>query len=207
MNVYAIRNRANGKIYIGQTVKQPPVCRFWEHVTALNANKHRNAHLQAAWNAQGREVFTFDVLGSATSMDELNALESSLVRMFDSTHRAKGYNAVAGGRSRRHSDETRAKIGAANRGKPKPWTPEWREKISAARRGRPSSMRGRRHSPETIEKIKAALRGRPKSPEWRAKISASRMGQASPMRGRKHSPESIAKMRAAGRQKHSIRSH
>ena len=53
-----------------------------------------------------------------------------------------------------HSPETRAKIGAASRGRTH--SPETRARIAAAHKGRP----GHPQSPETRAKIAAALKGR-----------------------------------------------
>lgn len=82
------------------------------------------------------------------------------------------------------SEETRAKISAAQIGKEIPV--ETRMKISAALRGRPKS-------PEHAAKVAAARRGErrgPLSAEIRAKLSAANLG-------RKHTPESRARMSTA----------
>jgi hypothetical protein len=80
------------------------------------------------------------------------------------------------------SPETRAKIGAANRGRKR--TPEVIEKTAA-------KNRGRKHSPETIAKWAAARRGWKPSPGHIERTAAAN-------RGRKHPPEACAKMSAAG---------
>jgi hypothetical protein len=67
------------------------------------------------------------------------------------------------------SDETRAKISAANMGKSRPHSPETKLKMSATRLGR-------KHSPEHSAKIGAAHRGKklgPLSPEAKQKLSAA----------------------------------
>jgi hypothetical protein len=128
------------------------------------------------------------------------------------------------------SPETRAKIGAALRGRPLPKTEEWQSKITAALTGRkqgPKELaahyafrhteetkqklavlkRGVKQSPELVEKRVSPLRGqkRPKTPEWQAKITAGLI--ASTKRkgkgGRKPlSPETRAKISAARRRYH-----
>jgi hypothetical protein len=77
------------------------------------------------------------------------------------------------------SDATRAKISAANRGKPK--SVEQRAAHSAL-------MKGRKLSPEHVEKITAARRGMKISAEARKKISSS-------LKGKTLSPVHVAKLR------------
>lgn len=110
-----------------------------------------------------------------------------------------------------HSEETRARISAAHKGKrcAPPPTPETTAKRVAslaaswaamspeqrARRG----MAGKTHSAETRARMRQAALGRVLSAETRAKIGAAGRGRPSSraMLGRKHSDETRAKMRAA----------
>lgn len=88
---------------------------------------------------------------------------------------------------RRHSDETKRKIGEASR-KRKPDSEDTRRKRSIAAQGKPSPMKGKRHSAETKQRISASLlvanqdatvrrshgngtRGQAQSAEHRAKIA------------------------------------
>jgi len=68
-----------------------------------------------------------------------------------------------------HSEETKAKISAANAGRKR--TPEQCARIGAA-------LRGRKLSPEARANISAAMMGRTLSPEWRASIAAAKIGNA-----------------------------
>lgn len=98
------------------------------------------------------------------------------------------------------SEETRAKMSAANRNR----SPETRAKLSAAHKGKPKS-------PEAVAKSAAAKRGVKLSAETRAKMSASHTGMkrspeavdksASARRGQKYSPEAIERMAAGQRGK------
>ena len=109
-----------------------------------------------------------------------------------------------------HTDETRARIAAGNRGKVfseetrarmraaqlgKTLSPETRAKLSAARRGNKNAVGnkiwvGRKHSEESKAKMSASLSGRRPSEETRKKMSAAQTG-------RKHSEQSRAAMHAA----------
>lgn len=68
------------------------------------------------------------------------------------------------------------------------YSPELREKIGAAQRGKPKP----KHSAETRAKMSAAHKGRKATAETRAKMSAAQ-------RGIKHTPESIEAMREVHR--------
>jgi hypothetical protein len=112
------------------------------------------------------------------------------------------------------TDEHRANISRANKGRVSPWkgktaSPESRVKMSAAHKGKPSSWKGRSPSPETREKMRLAKLGRPSpnkgkvlSPEWCAAMSQARLGKPHPQPPR--SEEHKAKLAAARRgKKHS----
>ncbi|WP_165899759.1 NUMOD3 domain-containing DNA-binding protein [Borborobacter arsenicus] len=82
------------------------------------------------------------------------------------------------------SDETRAKLSEARRGKNNPMNvPEYREKVAASKRGKP-------RPPEVHERLLAANLGRPLSVEHRAKLSEA---------SRNMSVEARAKIGAAHR--------
>ena len=59
--VYQIKNIINNKIYISST-KQCFRVRFNHHLQALRNNKHKNPHLQNAWNKYGESMFEFSIL-------------------------------------------------------------------------------------------------------------------------------------------------
>ena len=59
--VYRIRNRKNGKAYIGSTQRAIRV-RVEEHLEQLATNTHHNRLLQADWNAYGSGAFVLEVM-------------------------------------------------------------------------------------------------------------------------------------------------
>lgn len=116
--------------------------------------------------------------------EDAHHLEIAYIKLFGRRDLGTGVlcNLTAGGEGGSNpSEETRVKIGSANRGK----TPsaETRAKISAA-------GLGRKRSAETNAKIAASLTGRTMTEESRALLSAAKLGS-------KHTPETRAKMSAA----------
>ena len=101
---------------------------------------------------------------------------------------------------KRHTEETLAKLSAANRGDKNPMygkivSDETRAKLSAANRGK-------HRTDEFRAKISAALRGKTLSEEHRAKISAAQRGEKSSWYGKHHTDETRAKISAVLRGKH-----
>lgn len=109
---------------------------------------------------------------------------------------ANGTDGGDGVHGMRHTDEAKAKIGAASKGnqhgKGYKLTPEQKARQVAA-------LKGHAVKPDTGEKIAATKRGKPRSEETKAKMSAAFKGKPldderkARMRGRKHSEETKAK--------------
>ena len=97
-------------------------------------------------------------------------------------------------RGRKLSEETKAKISAARKGKKgKPHSEESKAKISAANKGK----KGKPLSEEHKAKISAANKGKPLSEETKAKLSASLKDNIPWNKGRKLSEEHKAKLSAS----------
>ncbi len=171
--IYVIRNSLNGKQYVGSSTH---IERRWvDHRKALRNDCHCNPHLQNAWNKHGEGVFSFAVLQVEENPQKLGALEQQCIRQMGVLDRGKGYNANEpnGVGGYRMSPETKAKIGAANRGKVR--TPDMRAHMSEVKKGQ---GKGRVKSLAEIENMRASHRKHPRrhSPETRKKISKARKG-------------------------------
>jgi group I intron endonuclease len=139
-----------GKIYIGCTSLKPT--RRWDNG---NGYKHRHKEFYNDIKKFGWNNFTHEIVASGLSADEGYALETDLIRQFDTTDPDRGYNKSIGGRGPFgcvHDEEFRRKRSAATSGTNnpmygKPCTEERRQKISEAHKGL-------RHTEESIEKMR-----------------------------------------------------
>ncbi len=160
--MYAIRNTVNGKTYVGSTTVGLRR-RLRHHWSALNRRTHRNSHLQRAWDKYGAEVFVAEVL----ELDPLDVVACEQLWM-DALQPAYNISRTADVASGyRFTDEQRARVSAALKGKPK--SAEHRANIWATRQVT-DEMR------EQMAANGRKGRGRPKSPEHRAKIGAQQRG-------------------------------
>lgn len=189
--VYCIRNKANGKVYVGSAALSLKM-RLYEHRRCLVAGKSHNKYLQKSWDKYGADAFEFLIL-ERCPVSECVGREQYWMDQYRATERDFGYNLspVAGSQlGFRHTEETKAKVSAANKAR----SQESRERHAALLRGRKDSeetkakksaslkaayANGKRkvgHSEEARAKIGAAHRGKVLSSETRAKIGAARRG-------------------------------
>jgi len=141
LKIYSITNKVNDKRYIGITGDM--YNRRRAHLWALRNNKHSNAKLQNAWNKHKEDNFEIEVIKSfdAKSRDYALSIEVDYIEKYDCFK--SGYNMSTGAdgtvmqmpsketiakRSkkmmgnkhmlgRKHSEETKRKIGKAHKGK------------------------------------------------------------------------------------------
>lgn len=165
--VYAIRNSLNGHSYVGSTLALRT--RKAEHWNDLATRRHRNGHLQRAWDKYGSGPFGFFVLAANVAKEDLLKLEQFY---FKALRPAYNICRVAGNTlGYLHTERAKKKIASAGLGRQA--SNEARAKIAASKIGRP-------RSPETIAKMAAGHRGKsngPHSEETRRKISLAHMGK------------------------------
>jgi hypothetical protein len=73
MGIFAVRNRASGKVLLGASQNLPGAlnaARF-----QLRLGSHRNRELQADWNALGEDAFAFEVLDELERSPDRDAAE------------------------------------------------------------------------------------------------------------------------------------
>ena len=186
--VYEIRNRVNGKFYIGSAANLK--ARWARHLSALCSGKHHNSHLQSAFDKYGEAAFAFSVL---ESIEPQNLIEREQYHL-DMFHPEYNIARIAGSNlGCRHTEQTKQKISAGKMGHPvseearakmsAAWTPDRRRKCSVAMRGKRNPMYGKYPDAEMRAKLSAAHTGHPVSAETRAKLSKALSGERNPMYG------------------------
>ncbi len=188
--IYVIENNLNDKMYVGQA--RNPEKRRREHFRGSPGCPYLRAAIQKYGNAH----FDFVLLAACPSQEELNQQEQYWIELLN-TKSPNGYNLTSGGEGMPSpSDETRAKLSEAKRGKNSPWwgkslSEEHKEKLRQAKLGKKFSdshkenlskahkgvLAGNKHplygktvSKETRQKLSIAAKGRKLSPEHKRKI-------------------------------------
>lgn len=106
--IYAITNKTNGKMYIGQSGDLHH--RLTAHRSYLRRGAHHNRHLQASWNKYGEDNFEFSVLEEC-GLEELDSKEQYYIDKFNSM--LFGYNRTLGGdgiQGHKMSEESRRRM-------------------------------------------------------------------------------------------------
>ena len=169
--IYSITNTVNGKRYYGSSVNMEG--RRRQHWSDLRNGKHKNPHLQAAWNLYGDEFFVFSPVEEVCA-EKLQAVEQSYLDA-----NADGYNVAkcaecatrgmkwSNESKKRFSDRMRGrKLSDAHkallsvRGRGKVATQATRAKLRAANLGK-------KHSSQTKDKIAATVSSKWKDPKYR----------------------------------------
>lgn len=111
--IYSITNKINNKIYIGQTIRTFDA-RYQNNLYKTT----KNEHLKNAISKYGIENFEINkqVLEAETK-EELDYHEKRLIKQYNATDSRYGYNCLDGGHNGKHNEESKKKIGDAQRGK------------------------------------------------------------------------------------------
>jgi len=179
MFVYCIKNKENGKEYIGLT-KRPLRSRWNQHIqeSLREGSWEYNTPLGNAIKKYGKDSFDIFVLKECESIEEMKKTEMQFISERKSLSKYGGYNLSEGGDGRlgyKLSDETKQKLRLINLGKK--MNLESRQKMSEAAKirsvGKLSPMQGKKHSKDAKIKISEAGKGRIHSEETRKKRSES----------------------------------
>lgn len=132
-----------------------------------------NIHFDNAIKKYGWDNFSHEILESGLTREEACEREKYYIALYDSTDPTKGYNVSLGGGA--HSEETKRKIGDAQRGEKNYWhthkhTEEYCKRMSESCKGKT----GHPCSEETKQKLRLARLGKRMSDETKAKILASK---------------------------------
>lgn len=157
----------NGKVYIGITSRNPK--KRWNSGYGYEGNEY----FRAAIKKYGWDNIKHEILLEGLTQEQAYQKENELIAEYDSTNREKGYNISLGGGQ--VSEETRRKIGEANKGKH--LTEETRRKIGEATKQKWENEEYRR-------KISEANKGKHHTEETRRKMSEANKGERNPNYGK-----------------------
>ncbi len=164
MIVYKTTNIINGKIYVGQTVRNDP------HYLGSGTR------LKYAIEKYGISNFTRETLCECSSRSDLDKMEKLWIRKLQSKNPTIGYNLESGGRRfSGKSGETANKISESLKGRT--FSDEHRENMKKAWKTRPPV------SEETKKKMSESKRG---IPTWNKGVT----GYSTAKKGRKYGPNS-----------------
>lgn len=208
MIIYKATNKANDKIYIGQTI-QPFSERKSRHI--CDAKNGSDTYFARALRKYGTDGFTWEVIHVCKDINELNKQEIYYIAYYNSFGEG-GYNLTSGGENCIVSDETKQKLSIANSGENnnmygvrltgknnpnygKKMSDEQKEKISNTKI-RLETSKGKNNPMYGISLCgkKNGMYGKTHTQESRQKISEN---HARSMLGKKHTKEAIKKMRQA----------
>ena len=207
--IYEIKNKLNGKTYIGQ--RKCPINKFPETDTKYMGS---GVYIKNAMKKYGIENFEKKIIAISETTESIDILEKVFIKLYRKEGKAE-YNMADGGqirftmseevkkklsKSRRNyiSNHPESLIEHSNKMKGRKLSKETRKKISESNKGKKMSEEskikiGERHkgknlSEETKEKLRQANLGKKTSEETKRKISESN-------KGKKMSKESIEKMK------------
>lgn len=109
--IYKVTNKVNGKIYIGQTIRNISE-RMGEHI------RHHDTYFDVAIDKYGIDSFDVSIIDFSSDTDELNKKERHWIAFFNSLA-PNGYNLCEGGgvtNGFHHKEESKQKMSASKNG-------------------------------------------------------------------------------------------
>lgn len=163
--IYVLRNKINGKLYVGQSVNSA-TRRFQSHRSTLkrlqNSGEKRGRNWSRLYCAMDKYgVENFEIIEELEcSIEDMDTLE--IAKIIELNTITSGYNVAtggSGGKVKFRSDEFKAKVSAGLR--------------EAWASGKFANKKTVEFTQEIREKISAAAKGKPKSEETKQKMSES----------------------------------
>lgn len=163
----------SGKFYIGSAVSFRR--RWYKHLFDLRHGVHHSVSLQSAYNKYGESLLRFDKI-ALCAVTELIAIEQRFIDQLQPAYNCSPTaGSILGMKRGPCSDETRRKIGDANRGR----TPSAETRLRISK-----SNLGKKRSEDFCKKNGDWHRGKTIPPEMRARISESLRGERHPNFGK-----------------------
>lgn len=204
MLIYLIKNKLNGKSYIGKTTKNLKQ-RIKQHIILANSKSRKRYPIHKAIKKYGIESFDIEILLECSNEKELSENEVMFIKEYNTVK--EGYNCTyisSGGniikdlpkkrreeiykknaesrKGRITSEETKRKISRANKGKIR--TKEARENISHSKRKENHPLWKKKRPEDVKEKIRKSNigknLGKTRSKKWKDERSKKYSGEGNP---------------------------
>ena len=164
--IYLIRNKANGKAYVGSSVTAKN--RLNGHKSLLRRNKHYNRKLQSEYNIYGLDAFEFVIIEDRVNPSKMLSKEEYYIDQLGANHPESGYNTrkiVDSNLGLELSKESKERIRVAKLGDKNPFfnkhhTEKSRKKMSDARKGKKSYWYGKKLPDYMIRKRSESISGK-----------------------------------------------
>lgn len=111
MDIYKFTHVETGRSYVGQTIQDPNQRRL-EHISGSRYST-KTYHFHNALKKYGIDAFTFEVIDTASTLEELNLLEEKYVNEFDSIN--NGFNIRQAGGNKLHSEKSKQRMKEAQK--------------------------------------------------------------------------------------------
>lgn len=183
--IYIIKNKVNGKVYIGQSKKLEK--RYNGHLYRIGRNEHHNEIIQRAFNKYGVENFEFTILEEVIE-GLLNEREKYWIDFHGGINSDTVYN-LKDPLLNEHSDYVKEKIKKTNTGEGNPnfgnkWTDEMKKEMSNKKKGKTwEELYGKDKAEEMKKNTAEAQKGRTHSEEVKEKIRQKNIGDKNPAFG------------------------
>lgn len=154
--IYQIRNKKDGKVYIGSSSNIEK--RFRTHILNLRKGIHHSIYLQRAWKKYGKNCFIFEIIKKCKDT-KLIETEQKYLDSYNPKYNIS-LDAIAPMKRRKHSKKTLAKFkkrkvrsGKDNPMFGKKWSKELRKKILRSRKGYKHSKETKLKMSETSKRL------------------------------------------------------
>jgi len=193
--IYTIHFENRERLYIGSALdfhKRKSV-----HLSTLRNSKHRNTHLQRAFDKHGEEKMVIQIVQEGIEPEELIATEQRWIDKYDFKMLYNICPTAGNTYGRKHTEESRKRISENHADVSGENNPMFGTK------GEKSPNHGKKRSEETKRKISEALKGREtwSKGKKRPKHSERMTGEGNSFYGKEHSAETKAKIREARRER------
>jgi group I intron endonuclease len=165
MFIYKFTHIETNRSYIGQTVQNPNQRRL-EHISH-SRHSPKEYHFHNALRKYGIDSFTFEVIATAHTLEELNLLEEKYVNQYDSIN--NGFNIRQPGGNKLHSEKSKERMSIAQcaahaKRREKGTEGGWKRRDGGGMKGKvhpnkggTTSLKGTRKTLEEREKMRTVM--------------------------------------------------